>query len=170
MAQLCAPEVRYVFRTRDLGVARRFLDSNGFTFEVARRERKALDLFVDSEDLQRTSVLYMQRGASAALTRNDRQSACGDYWIVLPIRETMEGIVGRRSLALAPTRGLVSSAGRPFAVTTKGQGATFNIGLVESLIRQKLTALLGEEISGPLEFDPSIELSVGLGNGLARRV
>lgn len=170
MAELCAPDERYVFRTSDLSQARQFLDSNGFTFEIARRERRALDLFIDSEDLQNTSVLYMQRGASAALTRNDRQSACGDYWIVLPIRETMEGSVGGHSVSLAPTRGLVTTAGRRFAVTTRGRGATFNIGFPEHLVRQRLSGLLGEETSAPLEFAPSIELSVGPGNGLARHV
>ena len=97
MAELCAPDERYIFRTGDLEQARLFFDSNGFRFDVARRERNALDLFIDSEDLQRTSVLYMQRGASSALVRNDRASACGDYWIVLPIRfEMWASSVGTR--------------------------------------------------------------------------
>jgi AraC-like DNA-binding protein len=170
MAELCAPDERYVFRTSDLAQAREFLDSNGFTLEVARRERKALDLFIDSEDLQNTSVLYMQRGAAAGLVRNDRGSACGDYWVVLPLREAMEGSVGGRSVSLAPTRGMVTTAGRRFAVNTKGRGATFNIGFPESLIRQRLASLLGEDAQAALEFAPSIELSIGLGNGLARHV
>ena len=161
MAELCAPDERYVFRTSDLAQAREFLDSNGFTLEVARRERKALDLFIDSEDLQNTSVIYMQRGAAAGLVRNDRGSACGDYWVVLPLREAMEGSVGGRSVSLAPTRGMVTTAGRRFAVNTKGRGATFNIGFPESLIRQRLASLLGEDAQAALEFAPSIECRSG---------
>src|SRR5262245_27593632 len=116
MAELCAPEERYVFRTGDLGQARQFLDANGFAFDIAPREKKLLDLFIDSEDLQSTSVLYMQRGASSVLTRTGAHSACGDYWIMLPIREAMAGTVDGHELELGPTRGLVTTSGRPFTI------------------------------------------------------
>ena len=122
MAELCAPEERYVFRTSDLEQARLFLDANGFAFDIPRRERKALDLFIDSEDLQSTSILYMQRGAPAALKRTDRQSACGDFWIVLPIRETMEGTIGNRvviRLGTDPGHGIHPDA-PPFRCAHKG--------------------------------------------------
>jgi AraC-like DNA-binding protein len=170
MAELCAPEDRYVFRTGDLDQAQLFLGANGFTFEVAPRERKALDLFIDSEDLQNTSILYMQRGASSSLTRTTHDSACGDYWIVLPIREAMEGVVGGSSVQLGPMEGMVSTHGRPFSLRTRGRGATFNIGFPEAAVRRRLAALLGDDASGPLEFAPTLGLSSGLGNGLARHI
>lgn len=170
MATLCAPEERYVFRTGDIDQARQFLDFNGFDLQVAPSERNLLDLFIDSEDLQSTSVLYMRRGASADLTRTDRQSACGDYWIVLPLRETMGGAVCGNQISLGPEQGLVCSPGRPFTIHTTGRGANFNVGFPEHVMRRRLAALLGENAPGTLEFAPTIDLSNGLGNGLARHI
>lgn len=161
---------RYVFRTGDLGQARDFLNAFGFTFEVARRERRGLDLCVDSEDLASTSVIYMQRGAHAELTQQEGSRACGDYWIVLPVRETMQAAVAGDSMVLGPGRGFVSSPNRRFSLKTMGRGATFNIGFTEAALRRRLAGLLGDEPPGPLEFASTIDLANGVGHGLARHV
>jgi AraC-like DNA-binding protein len=55
-------------------------------------------------------------------------------------------------------------------VRTKGRGATFNIGFPEGLVRRRLAALIGEEVLGSIEFEPSIELAAGLGNGVVRHI
>jgi hypothetical protein len=64
--------------------------------------------------------------------------------------------VGTDSCDLAPTAGVVLSPHRPLCVRTEGY-CSLNFTVPQTLMQTHLQALIGQEPTEPLEFDPAID-------------
>jgi AraC-like DNA-binding protein len=158
-------EKQRIFRSREPDEARAFLRGKEFRFEVSRAVAKQLDMRINGLYLPNLYIGYIQYGSPAEIRSNPART---DYWLQLPLRESIEFTVAHACIHCGPDRGAVSSPTNELRIRTKGSGARFNISLTASALTRQLAGLLGATPAAPLEFAPSIDLTVGYGRSLVQ--
>jgi AraC-like DNA-binding protein len=158
-------EKQRIFRSQEPDEARAFLRGKEFRFDVSRAVAKQLDVQINGLYLPNLYIGYIQYGSPAEIRSNPTRT---DYWLQLPLREQIEFTVAHACIDCGPDRGAVSSPTNELRIRTKGSGARFNISLTASALTRQLAGLLGATPAVPLEFAPSIDLTVGYGRSLVQ--
>jgi len=160
-------ERQRIFRSREPDEPRAFLRGKEFRFDLSRRVARQLDLQINGIYLPGLYVGYIQYGSPAEIRAGPTRT---DYWLQLPIREQIEFTVARQCIVCDPGRAAVSSPTNGLLIRTQGSGARYNISLTAAALTRQLAALLGTTPPLPLEFAPSMDLTVGYGRSLAQCV
>src|SRR5215470_20384882 len=156
-----------IVRTHNIDAAQAFLHNKGFELGVARRDVGSIDMCINCAVLPRLSVGYLHNGIPT-VTRS--LSGLEDYQVMLPISDPMEARIGGQTILCGPNRATVSSPRHDYRAKTCGLGARFRVCITERVVREQLTALLGEVPTRHLEFARAMELTSGFGNQFARYV
>jgi len=155
------------FHTLDADEARAFLRTKEYEVDLPRSDARQIDLRINGVYLPGAYVGYYQYGIPIVARSNaDRH----DYWINLPLEESISATIGSQTLICGPQRGFVSSPTLPYVVRTQGRGARVHVQVTEERLNRQLTALLGESPSDPVVFTASIDLTKGCGRSLAMYV
>lgn len=159
-------ECRRVFHSRDVDETRAWLRSKEFRFDLLDRQNVRPDVRVNGVYLPSMYLGYLQYGVQAVVraapTRND-------YWVHLPIRGLLSAEFGgdnivcnaRRAVIMSPTRDDYNS------MRLDAGCARVHIYFHRDALLRQLTALLGEPIDQPVEFEPILALTSGYGRSLA---
>jgi AraC-like DNA-binding protein len=160
------------FRSRDIDAAVEFLFRKDLCFEVARRERSALDVCVRGVYLPDGVYMGLTKyGARASIEAAPRRS---DYWLLIPIQGRMETAVHKRAYVSDPRRAFLFSypSMGPHRIDVEEGAARMMVVLTEASLRRQLAALLGKPsdapFNPPLEFAPVVDLTRGYGRSVAR--
>jgi AraC-like DNA-binding protein len=166
------PPQRLAFQSRDLDAAVEFLVGKDLFFEVARRERSALDVRLSGVYLP--DGLYVgltEYGARASIQAAPRRS---DYWLLIPVEGRMETAVHMRAYVSDPKRAFLFSypSMGPSRIEVEDGAARIMVVLTETSLHRQLAALIGRPfdapLNPPLEFAPVVDLSRGPGRSIAR--
>ena len=159
-------ECRRIFHSRDVEETRAWLRGKEFLFDLVGRQTGRPDVRVNGVYLPNMYLGYLQYGVkavvSAAPTRND-------YWVHLPIRGSLDASSGGDNIACNPRRAVIVSPTRDSYSSMRLDADCSRVHIYfhqDALLRQ-LTALLGEPVDKPVEFDPELALTSGFGRSLA---
>lgn len=156
---------RVIFRTRDAEEARAFLSAREFRLDLSRGEAPHLDLRIDGIFLPSLYLGRLQYGAAVEI----RTSAlCDDYRLALPLRGSLEALIGSDDVAAKPGRAMLISPTLSNVVRTERGSVGLSIFFRGPALRCELAALLGEPPKAPLELAPLVDITTGYGNSLAQ--
>ncbi len=158
-------ESRRIFHSRDVDETRAWLGGKEFRFDPLGRQSVRPDVRVNGIYLPNMYLGYLQYGVPAVVraapTRND-------YWVHLPIRGSLEASFGSDEIVCNPRRAVILSPTRDNnSVRLDADSARIHIYFHRDALLRQLTALLGEPVDQPVEFDPALALTSGYGRSLA---
>jgi AraC-like DNA-binding protein len=159
-------ECRRIFHSRDVDETRAWLRGKEFLFDPWGRRPRRPNVRVNGIYLPSIYLGYLQYGVqatvSAAPTRND-------YWVHLPVRGALDARFGGHDIACNPRRAVILSPtrDRPNSMRLDTDCARIHIYFHRDALLRQLTALLGEPVDEPVEFDPELALTSGYGRNLA---
>lgn len=159
-------ECRRIFHSRDVDETRGWLRGKEFLFDLLGRQTVRPDVRVNGVYLPSMYLGYLQYGVqaviSAAPTRND-------YWVHLPIRGSLDASFGGNTIACNPQRAVILSPTRDSynSMRLDADCSRIHIYFHRDALHRQLTALLGEPVDQPVEFDPNLALTSGYGRSLA---
>jgi hypothetical protein len=112
-------------------------------------------------------VAYVQHRSTAVVHSSPARN---DYWVQLPLSGHLEATVGRDLINCNPDCAWIASPTRQdyFAMRSDVGSACIHSCLNKSAISHQLEALLDEPLCASLEFGPTMDLTTGYGNSLAR--
>lgn len=128
--------------------------SNNMRLEPLARNG-IVDITINSCQLQQTGLNYTGYGSGV------RVNFCGSKFVTLsfPIKGHAETVIGGAERVLGPERGLITPAERAFAATVNADYQHVVLRMDPKALGDKLAALVGAPIEGPLQFDPLLEFS-----------
>jgi hypothetical protein len=159
-------ECRRIFHSRDVDETRAWLRSKEFRFDLLDRQHVRPDVRVNGVYLPNMYLGYLQYGVQAVVRAAPTRK---DYWIHLPIRGSLTAEFGsdnivcnaRRAAIMSPTRHNYNS------MRLDARCARVHIYFHQDALLRQLTALLGEPMDQPVEFEPTLALTSGYGRSLA---
>jgi AraC-like DNA-binding protein len=159
-------EGRRIFRSREVDETRTWLRGKEFQFDLPGRQTVRPDVRVNGVYLPNMYLGYLQYGVQAEVSAAPTRS---DYWVHLPIRGSLDASFGGDTIACHPRRAVILSPTRDNYNSMRLGADCSRIHIYfhrDALLRQ-LTALLGEPVDQPVEFDPELALTSGYGRSLA---
>jgi AraC-like DNA-binding protein len=156
---------RYPFlRTRSPDEAHAVFANYGLRFDIDPRACRRLDVRVNSTPLSGMFLGYTHYGSPASLLMDER----ANYWIKLPLRGHLDIAFRGGSVTCDRYLGAVLSPTREYRMRSEEGGARLTLVLTKDDLVRHLTTLLDEPLAAPLEFQPSLNLTGGFGQRLAR--
>jgi AraC-like DNA-binding protein len=160
------PEGRRIFHSRDVDETRAWLRSKEFQFDLLDRKNVRPDVRVNGVYLPNMYVGYLQYGVQAVVRAAPTRK---DFWIHLPVRGSLTAEFGsdnivcntRRAVIMSPTRHNYNS------MRLDADCARVHIYFHQDALLRQLTALLGEPMDQPIEFEPALALTSSYGRTLA---
>jgi AraC-like DNA-binding protein len=159
-------ENRRIFHSRDVDETRAWLRGKEFRFDLRGRQTVRPDVRVNGIYLPNMYLGYLQYGVQAVVSAAPTRS---DYWVHFPIRGSLDANFGGDTIACNPRRAVILSPTRDNYNSMRLDADCSRVHIYfhrDALLRQ-LTALLGEPVDQPLEFDPELALTSGYGRSLA---
>jgi AraC-like DNA-binding protein len=159
-------ENRRIFHSRDVDETRAWLRGKEFRFDLRGRQTVRPDARVNGVYLPSMYLGYLQYGVQAVVSAAPTR---GDYWVHLPIRGSLDASFGSDTIACNPRRAVILSPTRDNYNSMQLDADCSRVHIYfhrDALLRQ-LTALLGEPVDHPVEFDPELTLTSGYGRSLA---
>jgi AraC-like DNA-binding protein len=159
-------ENRSIFHSRDVDETRAWLRGKEFRFDVRGRQTVRPDVRVNGIYLPNMYLGYLQYGVQAMVSAAPTR---GDYWIHLPIRGALNASFGRDTIACNLRRAVILSPTRDNynSMQLNADCSRIHIYFHRDALLRQLTALLGEPVDQPVEFDPELALTSGYGRSLA---
>jgi AraC-like DNA-binding protein len=159
-------EGRRIFHSRDVDETRAWLRSKEFQFDLLDRKNVRPDVRVNGVYLPNMYVGYLQYGMQAVVRAAPTRK---DFWIHLPVRGSLTAEFGsdnivcntRRAVIMSPTRHNYNS------MRLDADCARVHIYFHQDALLRQLTALLGEPMDQPIEFEPALALTSSYGRTLA---
>lgn len=144
-----------LIRARHVEGAREALSavySNDMRLEPLERNG-VVDVTVNSCQLRQTGLNYTGYGAGV------RVNFCGSKFVTLsfPINGQAKTVIGGDERLLGPQCGLVTPAERAFTATLNADYEHVVLRMEPNALADKLAALIGAPVEGPLQFDPLLE-------------
>jgi len=176
MASISSPLLdQYPFlRTRSPDEAHAVFANYGLRFDIHPRVCRRLDVHVngtpppgikcDSPALPGMVLGYTHYGSPASLLLDER----ANYWIKLPLRGHLDIAFRGGTVTCDRHLAAVLSPTREYRMRSEEGGARLNLILIKDALVRHLTTLHGEPLTAPLEFLPSLTLTAGFGQRLAR--
>jgi AraC-like DNA-binding protein len=155
------------FHTRDADEARAFLRAKEYEVDFSHGGAQQIDLRINGVYLPGSYVGFYQFGAPIVARSSPNRH---DYWINLPLEESISATIGTETLICGPRQGYVSSPTLQCVIRTQGPGARVHVQITEERLNRQLAALLGEPPSVPVVFAGSIDLTKGYGRSLGMYV
>src|SRR5579864_1810413 len=151
--------------TGDVTAAQAYLDTVGFRFAVDKNDEAPLDFRVNGVYLPGIFIGYTQYGVAATIQATPERT---DYWFLLPVHGCLEATARGQTVDCNPSRGIVTDPSRSgqFVRSQSGCGR-LNVILTEGAVRRQLSALLGEPLGTPPDFEPAIDVAQGYGRTFA---
>jgi len=167
MAPVSPPLEHYPFlHTRNPEEAQAVFGGFGLGFDIDPRVGRSLDVQVNGTRLPGMFVGYTQYGSSASLFMGER----ANYWIKLPLRGHLVATFRGGTVTCDRELAAVLSPTREYRMRVEEDSARLNVVLTRDALVRHLTGLLGGPLDRPLEFQPSLVLTGGFGQTLARFV
>jgi AraC-like DNA-binding protein len=159
-------ENRRLFHSRDVDETRAWLRGKEFRFDLPGRRTVQPDVRVNGVYLPNMYLGYLQYGVQAVVSAAPTRS---DYWVHLPIRGSLDASFGGDTIACHPQRAVILSPTRDNynSMQLNADCSRVHIYFHRDALLRQLTALLGEPVDQPVEFDPELALTSGYGRSLA---
>jgi AraC-like DNA-binding protein len=156
-----------VFQSRDRDETQAWLQKVDFRVDYPVRAASQLDTRLNGIYLPGMYLGYAQYG-SAVLVR--ASPARNDYWVQLPLRGHLEATVGRNCIDCNPDCAWIASPTRQdyYTMRSDADSARIHMCLNKSALTHQLEMLLNDSLGAPLELAPTMSLTNGYGNSLAR--
>ncbi len=156
-----------IFHSRDRDETAAWLRKVDFCVDDLARADGGPDVRFSGIYLPGMYVGYVQYGSRAIV---HAMPARNDYWIHLPLSGHLEAADGREVIDCNPGCAWVASPTRQdyYAIRSDAGCARIQLCLNKSALSDQLEALLDEPLCAPLEFAPTMDLTGGYGNNLAR--
>jgi AraC-like DNA-binding protein len=152
--------------TRNPDEAQAIFSNFGLGFDIDPRAARRLDVRVNGTRLSGMFIGYTQYGSQASLSMGER----ANYWIKLPLRGHLNAAFRGGAVTCDPCLAAVLSPTRNYQMRVEEDSARLNVVLPKDALVRHLTTLLGGPLHMPLEFEPSLALTGGFGQTLARFV
>src|SRR5262245_53912518 len=159
-------ENRRLFHGHDVDETRAWLRRKEFLFHIPGPQTMRPDVRVNGVYLPNMYLGYLQYGVQAVVSAAPTRS---DYWVHLPIRGSLDASFGGDTITCHPRRAVILSPTRDNYNSMRLDADCSRVHIYfhrDALLRQ-LTALLGEPVDQPVEFDPELALTSGYGRSLA---
>ena len=159
-------ENRRIFHSRDVDETRAWLRGKEFLFHIPGRQTVRPDVRVNGIYLPNMYLGYLQYRVQAVVSAAPTR---GDYWVHLPIRGSLDASFGSDTIACNPRRAAILSPTRDNynSMQLDADCSRIHIYFHRDVLLRQLTALLGEPVDQPVEFDPELALTSGYGRSLA---
>src|SRR5437899_1126232 len=156
-----------VFHSRDRDETRAWLRKVDFCVDYPPQPEGRFDTRLNGIYLPGMYLGYAQYG-SAVIVR--ASPARNDYWVQLPLRGHLEATVGRNCIDCNPNCAWIASPTRQdyYTMRSDADSARIHLCLNKSALTHQLEMLLNDSLGAPLEFAPTMSLTNGYGNSLAR--
>jgi AraC-like DNA-binding protein len=181
------------FRSRNAEEVRAFLRSQQFSVEIPFRETHHVDARVNGVHLSTEAsaragqatpaiatsapALFRVPGSPSGVYLGFLEYGCAielgglpardDYRILLPIRRSIEAVVGDDTVSCREASGaIITTPSRTKLVRLERGTALLNLFLKGPELTRQLGALLGDTIRKPIEFAPTIDVARSYGRSL----
>jgi AraC-like DNA-binding protein len=160
-------EQHRIFHSRDAEETRAFLHAKDYLFDLPPRQARALDTRLNGIYAGGLYIGYVHYGSVPVEFSPGRSRS--DTWLQLPLRGHVDARIGSHSIALSPLRAAIASPRHERCrFMSSPDNARIQVALTQAALIEQLTALLGETPQAPLDFAPTLDLSTGYGQSLAR--
>jgi AraC-like DNA-binding protein len=161
---------RRIFHSQDAEETRAYLPETygkNLRFEPAPRQGRRADVRIDGVDLPSRFIHHGRWGAKVVV---EGSSPDPYYVILLPIIGCIEASAAGFSVECDPRRAVIFSRPTMPAPTLSMNASTagLNLTVSQTAVARQLTALLGEPAHASVEFAPTMDLTKGHGQSLAR--
>jgi AraC-like DNA-binding protein len=155
-----------IFRTENVEELGAFLHQHQFRLEIAPQAASEVDVRYNGISLPGIFLGHFQYGMPAGIKAAPSRD---DYWLLLPLRGSTQFINGSDSIACDTDRAALASPTRDDYYHVQSQAGSAGIRLVvdKNFLMERLVALLGRPMNGPLEFTQQLDLTSGYGRTLA---
>lgn len=152
--------------SRDAEEVRCYLDGNGFILGVDARQAHRLNMRTFGLRLPGMYIGYMQYGAPVCVRANPDRD---DYWLLIPIRGSLEAHARGSDVCCDPQRAAAFSypSTGSAGIRAGENSARLMVKILPATVERELTSLLGTPPDVPLELAPAIDLTRGYGKSLA---
>jgi len=156
-----------IFQSRDRDETQAWLQKVDFRVDYLTRAAGQLDTRLNGIYLPGMYLGYAQYGSTVLVRASPARN---DYWVQLPLRGHLEATVGRTCIDCNPDCAWIASPTRQdyYTMRSGADSARIHLCLNKSALTHQLEMLLDDSLGVPLEFAPTMDLTSGYGNSLAR--
>ena len=160
------------FRSRDLDQAHSFLNSKDLSFDVTKRDARALDVQINGFYLPAGLYVGLTEYGAKALVKPTPHRL--DYWLWLPVRGRMQTTFGSRHHVSDVRQGAILSfpSMLPSRNVVDEHASRITLVLCREQLERQLALLLGRPCDAafdpPLQFATVMDLTSGHGRSITR--
>jgi AraC-like DNA-binding protein len=155
-----------IFETKSAEDLAAFLYEKEFRLQIAPQAAAEVDVRYNGISLHGIFLGHFQYGMPAGIKAAPSRD---DYWVLLPIQGNTRLVSGRDSIVCGSDRAGLASPTRDdyYHVESEARSSGIRLVISKNFLLEKLVALLGHPMNGPLEFAQELDLTSGYGRTLA---